>query len=414
VTPWINVTSNGFLWLGYVLYISANLTDPNNDSINYSWDWGDKSPGMRAFVHSGDCDNQSHLYRDPGKYTITVIASTQKGGNSSSTINITVLSPKSPKTPSGERIAYVNESYVYSTSLDAGFLAKDALFLFDWCFDDASISTTGADILHKWPNNGTKKVKARALDFQGNPSNWSDEINVDVYEPKYVECNQDLQNIIDNVSNYTEIILNCNSYNVSKAILIKGKDHFSIRPRESHASLKNDKSVETIMQIDNSTCVNISGFWFEQDAYINNSFLRVYDCYYCNVNNCEFNISSNFFNNNNAIWIYKGGYNEINDNKIERGNIVKCFGILILDSCSNIIKNNTFHLKIRNNQFGHIGLHGQIDSNRIIKSNETDELKIVVGDCTFIWGSGNDGLDPKNGCSMDHQIKINKIELSFK
>jgi len=136
----------------------------------------------------------------------------------------------------------------------------------------------------------------------------------------------------------------------------------------------------------------------------------VIDSYSCKFKNCDIDICQN----DSAIWIYKGGYNEIEANKIERGNTNNCLGIVIEESKSNIIKNNTFHLNVMTDHFGHIVLKSPIDLNHIIKSDEMDELKIVVDDCAFIWGSRSDELEPtRDDCLMNHQIEINKTELIF-
>ena len=94
--PKFNVSSDGFLWLGYDLFISASSRDLNNNSINYSWDWGDRTPdGMSPLVPSGNDAHQSHSYKDPGNYTITITASTQNGNNSSM-INLAVCTCLAP------------------------------------------------------------------------------------------------------------------------------------------------------------------------------------------------------------------------------------------------------------------------------------------------------------------------------
>ncbi|MCX6673882.1 MAG: hypothetical protein NTY37_08910 [Methanothrix sp.] len=416
--PKFNISSDGFLWSNYDLFISTSSTDPNNDSINYSWMWGDRTPdGMSEFVPSGNDTIQYHSYREPVDYTITITASTQKG-NSSSTINLTVMRPKPPETPRGERIGYIGVNYTYSTNLNIGLPIKKVKFLFN-ITDDVldpivhSESNTSAKIIQRWLKHGTKKVKASALDIQGNPGNWSEEINVDIYEPEYVECNQDLQKAIDNASNYTEIILNCNIYNVSKAISIKGKDHFAIKSNVPHASLKNHKSVIAIMSIEESTNINISGLSIEQSANFDNgliSLLRVIDCSYCKIKDCILDIRQN----DSGIWIFKGGYNEFENINIERGNTSMGSGIVIEQSLSNLIKNNTFHFPIRIDNFSHIVLKSPIRSNRIIKSDEMQELKITVDGCLFIWHNGMDDLEQtRDQCPMSCDIEINDTELIF-
>ena len=61
---------------------SATGTDPDNDSLSYSWDFGD---GGKSLLQ-----NPSHTYATAGTYTATVTVSDGRGGTDTDTVAVTV------------------------------------------------------------------------------------------------------------------------------------------------------------------------------------------------------------------------------------------------------------------------------------------------------------------------------------
>ena len=49
---------------------STSATDPNDDQIKYTFDWGDGTQSSTDFVNSGSEASASHNWTDPGNYTI--------------------------------------------------------------------------------------------------------------------------------------------------------------------------------------------------------------------------------------------------------------------------------------------------------------------------------------------------------
>ncbi|WP_442789475.1 PKD domain-containing protein [Nostoc sp. PCC 7524] len=61
----------------------AIASDPGNDTLTYTWNFGDGSPEVTGA-------EVNHSYRDNGIYTITVIVSDGDGGETSQSLNVTV------------------------------------------------------------------------------------------------------------------------------------------------------------------------------------------------------------------------------------------------------------------------------------------------------------------------------------
>jgi hypothetical protein len=71
--------SAGYIGTSYIY--STTTTDPNNDQIKYTFDWGDGSQDITNFVNSGQA-SANHIWTNPGTYYVKVRA-TDFGGLSS-------------------------------------------------------------------------------------------------------------------------------------------------------------------------------------------------------------------------------------------------------------------------------------------------------------------------------------------
>lgn len=72
---------------------TAVSTDPNNDSITYTFDWGDGTYKDNKNFGSGYGYSVYHVWKNNGIYPITVTASDDKGGISTNTIYVKVSVP---------------------------------------------------------------------------------------------------------------------------------------------------------------------------------------------------------------------------------------------------------------------------------------------------------------------------------
>ena len=67
---------------------SVTASDPNGDTLSYSWTFGDGANGSGASV--------SHAYTTAGNFTATVVVSDGRGGTVNSSVAVTVNSPIAP------------------------------------------------------------------------------------------------------------------------------------------------------------------------------------------------------------------------------------------------------------------------------------------------------------------------------
>jgi hypothetical protein len=65
-----------------VITFDVSATDPDGDTLTYSWDFGDST--------TGDGASATHAYTEAGTYTVTVTADDGNGGTSTATQSITV------------------------------------------------------------------------------------------------------------------------------------------------------------------------------------------------------------------------------------------------------------------------------------------------------------------------------------
>jgi hypothetical protein len=382
--PELNISSGGIVWLGNTICINASSVGPDNDNINFSWNWGDVALPDSMSGQSGRNVTGCHSWNRTGTFKINVTASNSNGSNSSK-INISVLNPSPPETPRGEHVAYLGKSCTYKTEINRDIPITNANFSFNWCWDgDGPDSCANTQAEHIWSSPGTKKVRVRALDIQGNPGDWSKELIVDVYNQTYVECGQDLQNAINISSNYTELILNCSRYNVGE-IIIMGKDHLALKPREHYrAELSSDQNVTQRLMLENSDFINISRLNLTKAVCC----LTMDNSSYCKVSDCIFE----FRQSGVGIGIKSGGFNEFSDNRLINRYPNNSSGILIDGSNNNIIKNNSIRFLSGNNHFCHINFFSPNNQNHVIRTNQMEELRIKIGRYIIIWEERADSL----------------------
>jgi len=167
-------------------YISS-ATDPDEDPISYTFDWGDGTISIFGPVDSGVVASINHTWTKAGTYQVKTNANDGKGETSEWSESWTVIinaPPNKPSTPSGSKSVYAWVSNSYSTF--AADPDEDPVdYTFDW--GDGNTSSTNfvksggnACALHMWSNEGTYKIKTIALDCGGDTSRWSDSLTITV------------------------------------------------------------------------------------------------------------------------------------------------------------------------------------------------------------------------------------------
>ncbi len=161
---------------------SASTTDPDGDSILYSFDWGDGVVTTSVFyVESGGTVWVNHAWSQPGSYGVRVRATDSRGASSAwsaaTPVQILNRAPYAPGAPVGPASGTRNASYAYAaSSIDP---EGDAVRItFDW--GDGTTTTTSAvasgtlaSALHRWTRKGTYTVRAFATDSFGARSPFS-------------------------------------------------------------------------------------------------------------------------------------------------------------------------------------------------------------------------------------------------
>ncbi len=156
---------------------TASTTDPDDNQIVYSWDFGDGEHDTGA--------SSSHAFANAGSYTITVTASDDEGGAAQSTISVTVNAPPTagggsnkppastpPPAPNqAPTAAFTATGSILSASFNAAGSSDpdgDAL-TYAWTFGDGSTGT-GRAPTHTYETAGSYTVELTVNDGENTAS----------------------------------------------------------------------------------------------------------------------------------------------------------------------------------------------------------------------------------------------------
>lgn len=170
---------------------STFVTDPDNDSMNCSFDWGDGNRSITNLIPSGGNVSAVHSWSDEGDYRIKVVAidGSKDASGWSDYLTISVISNGRPNVPIdlfGPSSGYTGIAHSYFTLADDPDNDK-VKYTFDW--GDRTHSTT--DIVnpgsvesasHAWSKAGTYQVRCNSTDSKGASSTWSKPLNVTIAE----------------------------------------------------------------------------------------------------------------------------------------------------------------------------------------------------------------------------------------
>ncbi|MEI6102993.1 MAG: PKD domain-containing protein [Methanothrix sp.] len=166
---------------------TVSSTDPDEDQMKYTLDWGDGTESITGFLVSGAKASANHTWKKAGTYRIRANAVDERGSSSgwSEAQNVIINSPPdNPSKPSGPGSVYAWAAYTY-TSLASDPDGDETEYIFDW--GDGNNSSTNlirsgsnASAVHSWRNDGDYRVRAIARDRMGAPSNWSENLTVTV------------------------------------------------------------------------------------------------------------------------------------------------------------------------------------------------------------------------------------------
>jgi PKD repeat protein len=134
---------------------ASGSSDPDGSIASYAWDFGDGQ--------SGDGVTTSHTYTSTGTYTVTLTVTDDRGGQATSSAQVSVAAPNQPPTAAfTDTVTGLSVTFDGSGSTDPdGTIASYA-----WDFGD-SATGSGANASHAYAAAGTYTVTLTATDNDG-------------------------------------------------------------------------------------------------------------------------------------------------------------------------------------------------------------------------------------------------------
>ena len=163
-------TPTGDVAAGTAVSFSATGSDPDNDTLTYTWDFGDTG--------TSTAQNPTHTFANPGTYTAKVTVDDGHGGTANDTVSITVTQPNRPptvtagRTPTGDVAAGTAISFT-ATAADPD---NDTL-TYAWDFGDGG-SSTQQNPTHTYATAGTYSAKVTVSDGKGGTANDTSAVTV--------------------------------------------------------------------------------------------------------------------------------------------------------------------------------------------------------------------------------------------
>lgn len=169
-----------YTWASYSYFTSTS--DPDQDSLRYTFEWGDGNHSVTAFYKSESNASSSFIWSNTGSYQLRVKATDSHGSSSdwSEPLDIVVMANTRPDAP---RNIFGTSSGYKGLTLNYFTLAEDpdndnVTYTFDW--GDGTNSTTDSkhsgsveNAAHIWTKSGKYYLKTCAIDSKGASSPWS-------------------------------------------------------------------------------------------------------------------------------------------------------------------------------------------------------------------------------------------------
>lgn len=159
---------------------TTSATDPDGDTVAYTFLWGDGASSSTGFVGSGTPASASHTWSAAGTFCAQAYATDSKGaqGDASSCAWVTVtggnLPPDTPDPPAGPSYGPAGKAFAF-TAWTRDPNGDTISYTFLWG-DGTSTTISGAPsgnsrtASHAWSSPGVYCVRVYATDAPGNPS----------------------------------------------------------------------------------------------------------------------------------------------------------------------------------------------------------------------------------------------------
>ncbi len=156
--------------------LTANATDPDGNTLTYSWDFGDGNK-------TGNKSKETHMYNNAGTFTVKVTVSDGKGGSATDSTEITVKAvPKNNPPTVSLSATPTNDTSPLTVKFkaDASDIDNDTL-TYSWDFGDGDKTGGKNKETHTYQQEGTYTAKVTVSDGKGGQS--SDTIEIKVNKP---------------------------------------------------------------------------------------------------------------------------------------------------------------------------------------------------------------------------------------
>ena len=172
-----NLTGDTNVLEGASASFRANATDGGNDTLTYSWDFGDGKEAMGTDV--------THIFSDNGEYTVTLTVTDDDGAATASTINVTVNNV-APKIDSLNGDTNINEGEVANFNAVVSDPGSDEL-TYSWDFGDGSeslsVTSEQLPVTHIFSDNGNYTVTLTVIDDDGAATSSTIDVTVNNVAP---------------------------------------------------------------------------------------------------------------------------------------------------------------------------------------------------------------------------------------
>ena len=199
------VAGTNATWQNVPIAFVATATDPDGDTLTYSWTFGDGGSGDVTATQNVSALSQSHTYKTAGVYPVTFTADDGRGvagvSVKSITLNLNILANGAPTLTIAQAPAsptYANVPITFTATV--GDPNGDVVTL-TWNFGDGSAPVVGTNpVTHSFAATGSTTVQATADDGKGGVTVVSTTLNVLQNRPPVCQITTAAANLYQNKS----------------------------------------------------------------------------------------------------------------------------------------------------------------------------------------------------------------------
>nr|WP_243436148.1 PKD domain-containing protein [Acanthopleuribacter pedis] len=159
--------------VGEAFSVSSNADDPENDTLTYTWDFGDGSPEVRQ-------QSPSHTFTETGQYLVTLTVTDNRGARVLRVQQVTVYDNLPPQittlTVPGE--GRVDVALTMAATIQD---IEDDAFTTSWDFGDGTAAVGGNPVEHAYAAPGVYTVTLTVTDARGAVNQQSADVEIFAY-----------------------------------------------------------------------------------------------------------------------------------------------------------------------------------------------------------------------------------------